>query len=116
MNADSQPSHRLLVDEPGLLLTQCCCCGEIELYFRGIAIALSLTDLYGLVNRLEGLPPAPRYRIGLLDLRDTLNKAGFQAIGLDMTDIERDRLLRGLHLACLRLDMDLLTRGHLPLN
>lgn len=116
MNEPSQPTHRVLVDESGLWLTQCSCCGEIELYFKGVAMALNLTDLYNLVTRLDELPAASRYVVGLLDVRDTTVRAAFRAIGLHLTGAERDQLVRGLNLACLRLDMDLLTRGQLPQN
>lgn len=116
MKPVSPLSHRLLVDEPGLRLIQCLCCGEIELYFKGVAMALNLTDLYDLIARLDDLPTAPYYIVGLLDVRDTAVCAGFQCIGLHLTGGERDQLFQGLHLACLRLDMALLTQGQLPLN
>ncbi|QIP11906.1 hypothetical protein G8759_04295 [Spirosoma aureum] len=116
MIADSQSSHRILVDEPGLLLAQCRCCGEIELYFQGVALALTLTDLHALVTRLAGLPTAPHYVVNLLDVRDTTAQVGFQAVGLHLNANDRHRLLRGLNLACLRLDMNLFTQKQLPLN
>ncbi|MEZ0607669.1 hypothetical protein ACAW74_04085 [Fibrella sp. WM1] len=116
MKTDPPASHRVLVDEPGLLLAQCRCCGEIELYFKTFSMALNLTDLYALIRRLDSLSTAKRYLVGLLDVRDTMVRAGFQAIGLHLTEGERDQLLRGLHLACLRLDLDLLTRGRLASN
>ena len=116
MQATPHPSHRILVEEPGLLLAQCRCCGEVELYFRNITMALNLTDLYALIRRLDTLATASRYVVGLLDVRDTLVRAGFQAIGLHLTEGEREQLSRGLNLACLRLDLDLLTRGRLSPN
>lgn len=116
MNASLNPSHRILVDEPGLLLAQCRCCGEIELYFRNITMALNLTDLHALIRRLDSLATASRYLVGLLDVRDTVVRAGFQAIGLQLTEGEREQLSRGLNLACLRLDLDLLMRGRLSPN
>jgi hypothetical protein len=111
MNAISQTSHHILVDEPGLLLAQCRCCGEIELYFKTITMALNLAELYALIRRLDTLATASRYVVGLIDVRDTLVRAGFQAIGLHLTEGDRDQLSRGLNLACLRLDLDLLTWG-----
>jgi hypothetical protein len=116
MIADSQSSHCILVDEPGLLLAQCRCYGEIELYFQGVSLALTLTDLHALVTRLEGLPTSPHYVVSLLDVRDTATRVDFQAIGLHLNANDRERLLRGLNLACMRLDMNLLTRRQLPLN
>lgn len=116
MKTDPHASHRVLVDEPGLLLAQCRCCGEIELYFKTISMALNLTDLYTLIRRLDSLSTAQRYLVGLFDVRETTVRAGFQAIGLHLTEGERDQLLRGLHLACLRLDLDLLMRGRLSPN
>ncbi|WP_375444204.1 hypothetical protein [uncultured Fibrella sp.] len=116
MKPDAHLSHQILVEEPGLLLAQCRCCGEIELYFRNITMALNLTDLYALIRRLDTMATASRYVVGLLDVRDTLVRAGFQAIGLHLTEGERDQLSRGLSLACLRLDLDLLTHGRLSPN
>ncbi|MBO0951996.1 hypothetical protein [Fibrella forsythiae] len=116
MKAANHASHHILVDEPGLLLAQCRCCGEIELYFRNITMALNLIDLYALIRRLDNLATASRYIVGLLDVRDTTVRAGFQAIGLQLTEGERDQLARGLNLACLRLDLDLLMRGRLSPN
>jgi hypothetical protein len=116
MKLSTQPSHRILVNEPGLLLTQCLCCGEVELYYKSITVALNLTDLYALINRLDSLPTASRYVVGLLDVRDTHVQAGFQAVGLCLTAGEREHLLQGLNMACLRLDLDLLTKRQLPLN
>lgn len=105
MNATPHPSHRILVNEPGLLLAQCRCCGEIELYFQTITMALNLTELYALIRRLDTLSTASRYVVGLLDVRDTVVRAGFQSIGLHLTEGEREQLARGLNLACLQLDM-----------
>ncbi|WP_080239703.1 hypothetical protein [Spirosoma rigui] len=116
MSAITPSSHYVLVDEPGLLLAQCRCCGEIELYFKTVTMALNLADLYALIRRLDSLTTASRYVVGLLDVRDTLVRAGFQAIGLHLTEGEREQLARGLNLACLRLDLDLLTRGRLSSN
>ncbi|MVM31733.1 hypothetical protein GO755_16920 [Spirosoma sp. HMF4905] len=116
MKANAQSDHQILVDEFGILLTQCLCCGEVELYFRGIAMALNLTDLYALVTRLEDMPAASNYLLGLLDLRDVPVQVGFQAVGLQLTENERHQLLNGLHQACLRLDLNLMMRGKLPLN
>lgn len=80
-------------------------------------MALNLSDLYDLIRRLDTLTIASRYVVGLLDVRDTLVRTGFRAIGLHMTEGgERDQLARGLSLACLRLDLDLLTRGRLSSN
>lgn len=116
MTPADQSSHRILVNEPGLLLAQCLCCGEIELYFGTTTMALNLSELYDLIRRLDGMSTASRYIVGLLDVRETSVWAGFQAIGMHLTQGERDQLARGLNLACLRLDMDLLTRGRLSLN
>ncbi|XWW44966.1 hypothetical protein JYG30_19840 [Fibrella sp. USSR17] len=116
MQTIPHPSHRILVEEPGLLLAQCRCCGEIELYFRNITMVLNLTDLYALIRRLDSMTKTSRYVIGLLDVRDTMVRAGFQAIGLHLTEGERDQLARGLNLACLRLDLDLLMGGRLSPN
>ncbi len=116
MSATPNPSHRILVEEPGLLLAQCQCCGEIELYFRNITMTLNLSDLYALIRRLDSLASASRYVVGLLDIRDTLVRAGFQAIGMQLTEGEREQLSRCLNLACLRLDLDLLTRDRLSPN
>lgn len=116
MKADAHPSHRILVEEPGLLLAQCRCCGEIELYFQNITMALNLTDLYALIRRLDNVTRTSRYAIGLLDVRNTMVRAGFQAIGLRLTEGEREQLACGLNLACLRLDLDLLMRGQVSPN
>lgn len=116
MQTTPHPSHCILVEEPGLLLAQCRCCGEIDLYFRHVTMALNLSDLYDLIRRLDTLTTASRYVVGLLDVRDTLVRTGFLAIGLHLTEGERDQLARGLSLACLRHDLDLLTRGRLSSN
>ncbi len=112
---ETSPKY-VLINETDLYLSQCLCCGEIDLRFKGLAMALTMTDLYGLIDRLDRLPLSALYLVGLLDVRETTVRAGFQSIGLQLTGAERERLLIALHHACLQLDNDLLNRHQLPLN
>lgn len=109
-------SKYVLINEADLYLGQCLCCGEIELQFKGLAMALTMTDLYGLIDRLDRLPLSALYLVGLLDVRETTVRVGFQSIGLQLTGAERERLLIALHYACMQLDSDLLSPRQLPLN
>lgn len=112
---ETSPKY-VLINETDLYLGQCLCCGEVELRFKGLAMAMTMADLYGLIDRLDRLPLLALYLVGLLDVHDTTVRVGFQSIGLHLTGAERERLLIALHYACLQFDTDLLNRRQLPLN
>ena len=99
------PQSRLLFEDENTVVVQNMRQGLVEMQFKGVTMAFTLGDLYEFVERLDNLPVHQLYLVELLDLRDTCVRAGFQAIGLQMSLSERDELSWALHNACLKLDL-----------
>ncbi len=110
------PHSRLLVEEENVLIVQNLRQGLIEMQFKGVTMAFTLSDLFDFVERIDNLPTHKMYLVELLDLRDTCVRAGFQAIGLQMSLSERDELSWALHDACLKLDLSAFYKNRMSEN
>ncbi|CAN5450665.1 hypothetical protein BH09BAC4_BH09BAC4_38530 [soil metagenome] len=78
--------------------------GVMEVLFRGIPLFLSRHEVDTLLNCQQQWWWAIFYRIGLLDVRDTCIRTGFQGKNLQITLKEYDELSLAIQEAYLRLD------------
>ncbi|GAB4030399.1 hypothetical protein [Spirosoma jeollabukense] len=78
--------------------------GLMEVLFRGIPLFLSRYEVDALLNWQQQWWWSVFYKIGLLDVRDTCIRIGFQGKNLQITLKEYDELSLVIQEAYLRLD------------
>lgn len=110
--------HKILVQTEFSCISQCNCCTEIQIQYKNILLALDWKSLVTFIKRLDDAPESNNYYIIETSSQRDKNPShsDFAATGMFLTVEEAKEFRHLLHLACERVDLEMIFRNTIHAN